>query len=310
MGRILFILIFSTIFATGCGSSNVAIQETQNNTQESDDSNTIIYENLERTVEVPQNPERIVAVNYFGDLAVLGLNIVGSDLTYTSTAWEDSGYLEDVVDVGQSVEAVAALEPDLIVTYYNEQLPQYETIAPTIYIPYGTYEPDELISELGKATGREQEANSWIEQFDESCEDLKNYVPDLTETYSILDVWGGEGYLYGEHFGRAGYIIYNKLGLKGPDIAEETYINIPDSYLPLTVEAMPEYIGDVLLLMYDFENPDSISEYTNNVVYKNLDAVLNNNVYEFNASDFQYADPISLDYQVEILRETFNEKVE
>jgi iron complex transport system substrate-binding protein len=252
-------------------------------------------------VDIPVNPRRIVADYYVGELLKLEANLVGADLTYQSSAWE----LGDLTDVGQSMEAVLALEPDLIITINEDKVAQYSGIAPTVLIPYGTYNPEELVLALGDITGTADIAEQWIAGFNARIEELAALVPDTTETYTIIDVWGGNAYLYGEHFGRGGYILYNKLGLKGTPAAEQDYIRKPDSYSTLTVEALPEYAGDVVLLMSNEDPRSASSFFTENVVWENLPAVRGDSVLYLNSEDFWFIDPFSLDLQVEILMGIF-----
>ena len=253
---------------------------------------------------------RIVADYYVGELLTLGVNLVGADLTFISSAWAD--YIEEVVNVGQSLEMVAALTPDLIVTMREELVAQYENIAPTILIPWGTYNPTELILVLGEKLDRVEEAQTWIANFEGQIERLAEVMPDTSYTFSIIDILGTDLVLYGEHFARAGYIIYNRLGFFGTPMAEADYIRQPDSWLVLSPEAMPNYIGDYLLMLNTEGTPESEAEltsfFTDTLIWEGLPAVQNENVFFLRSEDFWYADPISLDLQVEILMEIFNER--
>ncbi|MDC7240927.1 MAG: ABC transporter substrate-binding protein [Spirochaetales bacterium] len=254
---------------------------------------------------IPLKPERIVADYYVGELLKLEANLVGADLTYTSSAWEDK--LDGVTDIGQSLESVMALQPDLIITMNQGMMEQYKSIAPTVLIPYGLWNPEELIEELSVLTGTEETAEAWLSDFNSRVDELSRLIPDPGEEYTIIDVWGGNAYLYGEHYGRSGYILYNKLGLKGTPDGERDYIRKPDSYLNLSIEALPRYAGDVLLLMSTDNDASETSFFTETVVWENLPAVQNNRVLTVDSRDFQFSDPFSLDLQLEILTRLFRE---
>jgi len=291
-----FLIIFSLALILGCSAKDTERKDHEVRSIDIDG----------KSVSIPAQPKKVVADYYVGELLKLKAPLVGADLTYVSSAWEN--HLEGVTDVGQSLESIAALEPDLIVTINADKVEQYSAIAPTVLIPYGTYNPEEIVKVLGKITGTQDIASQWQSQFIKSVEDLAKVLPSLEESYTIIDIWGGNSYLYGEHFGRGGYILYNKLGLKGPQGAEEDYIRKPDSYLNVTVEALPRYVGDVLLVMSAQGVQEGAKDFMENVVWADLPAVKNNQVYHLKSEDFWFTDPFSLDLQVELLYALFNER--
>lgn len=295
MKRIIIATLLISLFLIGCEVSNAKDNEVK------------VYNSESGDIEIPSNPKAIVADYYVGELIKLDANLVGADLTYSSSLWGNT--LEGITDVGQSMEAVAALEPDLIITINESFVDQYKEIAPTVYIPYGKYNPEELMLELSKITNTKEVAKEWIEEFNASIEELQTLVkPD--ETWTILELNGEDGYFYGEHFGRSGYILYDKLGLSSTQRAEQDYVRKDDSYINATVEVLPDYIGDNLILVTFGEEQYSRHHFLNNDVWNSLEAVANNSVYYVNPDDFWYIDPFSLDVQVEILMEIFSGKNE
>lgn len=288
MKRIVSMLVVITLFITGCGSTN-----------ETDMTNTkqIDIEGIAYTI--PNDPQRIVADYYVGELLMLDANLVGADLTYTSNLWGD---FSDVTNVGQSMESIAALNPDLIITMNADLVDQYEVIAPTVLIPYGTYNPEELVLKLSEITSTQDKAQQWINDFNAAIDNLSQLI-DLDQTYSIIELTGDTAYYYGENYGRAGYIIYNKLGLKSTDVAEESYVRKPDSYLTATIESLPAYTGDNIILVVPSDVDVSSHMLIDNVVWEDLEAVKNDQVYIVDANDFWFSDPYSLDKQIEILTE-------
>lgn len=259
----------------------------------------------EDTQSVEVKSRRVVADYYVGEILMVGAELVGADLTYKSSAWADK--LEDVTDIGQSFEAIAGLNPDVIITINQDRVEKYESIAETILIPYGTYNPEELILHLGEILGQTDRAETWIKQFNKNIEELAGLIKDRNETYTIIDIWGGNAYLYGEHYGRGGYIIYNKLGLKGSETGEKDYIRKPDSYANVSIESLPAYVGDRALVMSTGDPKEEGTFFMDNVVWKGLEAVKSNKVTYLNSEDFWFIDPYSLDLQVELLKEVLSE---
>lgn len=291
MKKILILTIITTVFLVGC--SNIT---NENNTKEVKIGDT--------TVTVPNDPQKIVSDYYVGELIKLNANLVGADLTYTSSLW---GNINNIENVGQSMEKVASLEPDLIITINENLVDQYSEIATTVYLPYGTYNPEELMLKLSEITNTQQEANEWIKLFNSNIDELKDVV-DTSESWTILEINGEGAYYYGEHFGRSGYILYDKLGLNSTPKAENDYVRKADSYLNGSIESLSDYVGDNLLFVYPEEIDYTKHQFFNNDVYNSLEAVKNNNVYFVKADDFWFLDPFSLDMQVEILKGIFNEK--
>src|SRR5690625_4741686 len=93
---------------------------------------TVTYESEFGPVEVPANPERIVALSYAPNLHALDIEMTGAD------QWSKASPLfeEDLADVAQVTEAepesILAENPDLIIAGANmENLEELEKIAPT-----------------------------------------------------------------------------------------------------------------------------------------------------------------------------------
>jgi iron complex transport system substrate-binding protein len=266
-------------------------------------SDVVLFKVGEKEYAIPAKPQRIVADYYVGELLKLEANLVGADLTYTSSAWDAE--LDQVVDVGQSLEAALALRPDLIITMHDRMVERYRAIAPTVLIPYGRYDPEELIRELAIITGTTEKASAWLAEFNQGINALAELIPDRNETYTIIDVWGGNAYLYGEHYGRGGYIIYKKLGLRGTPAGEEDYIRKADSYLNVAIESLPRYVGDVLLFMSSEDSGSANKLFMDTVIWNDLAAVRKGKVIHLDSKDFSFSDPFSLDLQVEILTRHF-----
>jgi len=68
-----------------------------------------------------------------------------------------------------------------------------------------------------------------------------------------------------------------------------------DGYYALSTEVLPEYSGDYLILSKANDTDNSFQE-TN--TYKNIPAVKNNRVFEVNAKEFYFNDPLTLDFQL------------
>ncbi|MNE82742.1 Iron(3+)-hydroxamate-binding protein FhuD precursor [compost metagenome] len=73
-------------------------------------------------------------------------------------------------------------------------------------------------------------------------------------------------------------------------------------YYALSTEVLPEYAGDYVILS---KNPDTDNSFQQTDIYKNLPAVKNNHVFEANAKEFYFNDPLTLDYQLQFFIQKF-----
>ncbi len=278
-------------------------------TTEKEQESTVEYASLSGTINVPSEPKRIVTDYYCGDLLALETDVVGCDLTYKSPSWDVS----NVTDIGQSTEKIAGLNPDLIITFNAENYQVYQELAPTILIPYGSYNEEDLLKELAIITGTVDKSEELLAQFNDKTSKLKSDLEksfDLeTTTFSTIESWGEDVYAYGNTWSRFGYVMYDKLGLKPPAKAQEQLISDKPSgetYLLLTEELVRDYVGDVVLVGTKTGTIDN-NPILNSKSFKDTLASKSNNVYYVNSELFYNNDMLSLFDQIDIIQELINE---
>lgn len=285
MKKIILALVVFGFALSGCSSTT-------------NSSDTLTYSTEKGDISYSASP--VIYTDYYvGELLYLDANVVGADMTYPAESWSTVAQERGVENISGDMEAIAALTPDLIITIHEDYYDQYSAIAPTIYIPYGTYDPEELVVELGKIVGAEDKANQWVEEFNASIDSIKELINYPDAAISIVDNWGDATYMYGENYGRGGYILYNKLGLHGNDLAESEYIRLPESYLTVDAESIVNYVGDVMFIADSGESVKNIEALP---TYDTLEPVQNDKVVLLDNDIFLYNDPYSLDNQVEALK--------
>lgn len=293
MKKLLIAMLSLLAVLAGCGNSD---------NSDSSSGDTMTYEAANGTVEYKANP-RVYADYNVGEWLYLDADLVGADMTYPADSWADVAKERNVENISEDMEAIANLQPDLIYTIHEDFVDQYETIAPTIYIPFGTYNPEELVLEIGKILGKDDEAQEWQDSFNQGIEDLKKEIDNPDLTISIVDAWRGEPTMYGANYGRGGYILYNKLGLKGPEQAETDYIRKDDSYVRVDSESILNYIGDVLFIVDNGEG--SLEAVEDLPTYEDFKAVQEGNVVVIDDNVFSDSDPYSLNNQLTALQEIY-----
>lgn len=298
----------------GSGSANGSGNnkpKQENGSQQPEAPKTKIYKAENGDIEVPVNPERIVAVTFLGDLLALGVTPVGAG----SIALDNSVLLKEelsgVTSVGDvSVEAVMGLEPDLIIvpSYLpGETVEQLVKIAPTVAIPWfgftGT-DPLEQVRTIGDLIGKEAEAEAFIARYKEKAAEAKARIagaigPD--ETVGSYSIWAKNFWVLPK--GRdAGYNLLEMFGLTSPAKVNEEVIATGQGK-DISLEVLPEYAADhMFVTVYE---PDGGSERAKEVLegslWNSLDAVKNNHVYMLDMSEFWMNDGLNLEKQLDIL---------
>lgn len=299
------IMVFFLLTLTACGNDSA-----QKTPEEANRTVTIGSE----SVEVPEDPERIVTDFYAGELLTVGANVVGAgSIAFDNPFLEEE--LSEVEDIGEppNVEKILELDPDLILVMYDENLEQLEQIAPTVHIPYNTATNVEDMTEMfGAIVGAEEEAQAFLNDYhnhaEEAREEIEDYVP-ADATFGLYEITNdNELYVFGENFGRGGQVLYDALDLEAPDIIENEVMEEED-VLMLSQEVVPEYAADYMFLTsYDPENQhhakDQIEESS---VWQGLDAVQNGR-YRLNDFDTFYPyDPISVYHQIDLFVDIIRE---
>lgn len=316
-GLMILVLVIGII---GCSSqaeetienkaSAPAVTEEQ---PENSAAETQVISTVNGDVEIPLNPKRIVTQGYLADFLALGVKPVGApDYELESPYVLD--LVEGVADIGRidggSVEKILSLQPDLIVTVGGDEKlnEQYRKIAPTLIIPYGTYDNvHEEITAFGKIINKQKEAQDWLSQFEVKVKTAKESIQGLVKegtTFSNFSLFGKEWYINGDGVNRGGQAIYQQLGLKAPDIVQKELIDQDKDTVAISEETLADYAGDYIFL--DLSNGGSLDE--GSPVWSSLDAVKNNRVFKLDGERFWPYDPLAVEAQVQEIADMIKER--
>ncbi|KMK74934.1 iron-hydroxamate ABC transporter substrate-binding protein [Alkalihalobacillus pseudalcaliphilus] len=300
----LAIVFLFLLLVSACGQTNSS--ESQNEAPE-EKNETITYESENGPVEVPANPERVVVLGGFtGNVMALDANLAGVE------SWAKSNprfieQLEDVEEVSdESLEKIIELEPDLIIGYSTtKNIDKLKQIAPTVTYTYGAVDYLTQHIEIGKVLNKEKEATEWVNDFKERAkvagDDIRAHIGEEA-TVSVIENFDKQLYVFGDNWGRGTEILYQEMKLKMPEKVKE--MALADGYYALSVEVLDDYVGDYLVVSKSEETEGSFQETD---TYQNMDAVKNNRVFQADASEFYFNDPITLDYQLEFFINSFLE---
>ncbi|MBM7636207.1 ABC transporter substrate-binding protein [Streptococcus saliviloxodontae] len=253
--------------------------------------------------DIPKNPKKVVnfAYSYTGYLLQLGVNVssYSLDLEKDSPAFGDK--LKGAKKLASSdTEAIAAEEPDLIIAFStDENIDKLKEIAPVLEITYGSSNYLDMMTNLGKVFGKEDEANKWLSNWKEKVATAKETLSSISTstTFTVMDLYDKNIYLYGNNWGRGGELIYDALGYTAPSKVQSDVF--PTGYFGVSQEAIADYVGDYAVLNVNKSTKEAAASLTESDVWKNMAAVKAGHVLEVDYNLFYFSDPMSLDKQLD-----------
>lgn len=296
-------LLLLLVLLSACG--NEAAKDKGSDKKE--EKSTITYESEAGPVEVPADPKRVIVLSSFaGNVMALDTKLVGVDSwSKMNPRFEDKlKGVEEVTD--DNLEKIIELNPDLIIGLSNiKNVDKLKEIAPTVTFTYGKNDYLTQHLEIGKLLNKEKEAQAWIDDFKNRAQtagdDIKAKIGE-DATVSVIENFDKQLYVFGDNWARGTEILYQEMKLKMPE--KVTEMALQEGFYAISAEVLPEYAGDYMIFS---KNTDGDTSFQETETYKNIPAVKNNQVFEANAKEFYFNDPISLDYQLEFFKKSFLE---
>ncbi|MFD1388462.1 iron-hydroxamate ABC transporter substrate-binding protein [Oceanobacillus oncorhynchi subsp. oncorhynchi] len=297
------------LFLFGCllclviaGCSNQSNSK-QNGGKEEASNETVTYESETGPVEIPAEPQRIVALSNGPNVFALDGNLVGVDeWTKASPLFEED--MADIEIVSENdPEGILALEPDLIIAgSHMENLDELEKIAPTVIYTWGKLDYLEQQIEIGKLLNKEEEAQEWVDDFTKRAKAVGDKIKEKhgeDVTVSVFETDSKNFAVFGDNWARGTEILYQTMELEMPEKVQEDAL--ADGYYNLSQETLPEYAGDFIIL----SSMGGENEFTKSETWQSIPAVENNQVIEIDTQEASYSDPATLEYLLDIFEEGF-----
>jgi iron complex transport system substrate-binding protein len=296
--KLIPMLLVFVLIISACSNKSIADEAAKS--IEENKPTTITYQAENGPIEVPAEPQRVVVLDSFvaGHVMALDINIVGTDIWAKSNPRYEQ-YIKDAVEVSdQDLETIIELEPDLIIAASTtNNLEKLNEIAPTVAYTYGKVDYLTQYLEIGKLLNKETEAQAWIDDFkaraQKAGEDIKAKI-GADATISVIESFEKQIYVFGDNWGRGTEIIYQEMKLEMPEKVKE--MALKEGYYALSAEVLPEFAGDYVIFS---KSPEADHSFQETDTYKSIPAVKNGRVFEVNAKEFYFNDPITLDYQLE-----------
>ncbi|PLR82890.1 iron siderophore-binding protein [Bacillus canaveralius] len=250
------------------------------------------------TTTIEKTPKRVIILTNEGTEALLALGVkpVGAVQSWLGDPWYDHIKKDmdgvEVVGVEHEVnlEKIAALKPDLIIGNKLRQeavYSQLNAIAPTIFSETLRGDWKENFKLYAKALNQEEKGKKVLNDFDNHVKELKEKLGDkVNREVSVVRFMAGKSRIY--YTDSFSGVIFEQLGFKRA--AQQADLFTPDNKLGnLAIEVGKEVIPqmDADILFYFTYAPkgdqaalDTAKEWTNDPLWKNLNAVKSGNAYE------------------------------
>lgn len=253
--------------------------------------------------KVPKNPKKVVnfAYSYTGYLLELGVDVSSYSLDNERNSPAFGDKLKNAKKLtSEDTEAIAAQKPDLIIAFSTDKnIKQLKKIAPVLVIEYGKRDYLQMLTDLGKVFDKEDKAKTWLANWKKKTaqakQELKDYLPE-NATFTVMDFYDKDIYLYGKNWGRGGELIYDALGYSAPKKVQDDVFKT--GYFGVSQEVLGDYMGDYALLNVSKATKNSAASLKESDVWKNISTVQNKHVLEVDEELFYFSDPMSLDKQL------------
>lgn len=304
----MLLLLMMVVIISACGNnatkSNQSAGETNPSVSEEKSEDTVTYQSENGPVKVPAQPTRIVALSSAPNVLSLNGTVVGVD-QWTAGSPLFSDKLKDVAIVSaDDPEGVAAQNPDLIIVgAESKNIDQLQKIAPTVVYTWGKLNYLDQQVEIGKLLNKEAEAKQWVEDFSKKAAEVGNKIKAKygdKMTVSVIEISGKDVYVMGDHWARGTEILFQAMKLNMPEKAKEE--TMKQGYNTLSLEVLPQYIGDFVVVSRDVATDNEIMKST---IWSKIPAVQNKHVIEIDTKASSYSDPTTLEYLLNIFEKGF-----
>ncbi|WP_404456205.1 iron-hydroxamate ABC transporter substrate-binding protein [Oceanobacillus kapialis] len=297
-------ILFVTLLLAACGESDNAAEDNGDTSTEQEQNGTrTITDAVGNEVEVPANPQNVIA-SYLEDYLV-ALDITPVAQWSVRDGEDVQDYLQD--DLGQvptipsdlPYEAVASFEPDLLIMDSAEMVEgnkyeQYSKIAPTYVVGEAqNNEWREELKDVAKVFAKEEEAEQILTDYEEKATNAKEEISSAIGSESAAALWlfNDTFYIVNENLS-SGDVLYNDLGLTAPNVVQEISGDTVANWSEISLEKLAELDADHIFLIND--DKESGSKMLDDPIWQNIPAVQNGNIYEYPGdSAWLYTGPIA-----------------
>lgn len=302
--KILASLLALIVILAGCKENKEMNEnkETERSKEKGEEARTLT-DAMGHEVTIPVNPERVIASYLEDHLVALGIRPI-AQWTVNDGASVQS-YLQDdlrnipTIPHDLPYEVVTSFAPDLLIMESAEaveggKFEQYSKISPTYVLEteVNSNWRDKLLK-VGEVFDKREEAELVLVEYDERAEALQQKLKDAIGEESAAAIWlvNNNFFIVGEHVS-SGAVLYEDLGLTTPNVVQEISSTATSNWSAISLEKLAELDADHIFLINS--DKGNGTEMLKDPVWKEIPAVKNNNIYEFEAeSAWLYSGPIA-----------------
>ncbi|MER2169648.1 MAG: iron-siderophore ABC transporter substrate-binding protein [Psychrobacillus psychrodurans] len=318
------ISILSLFLLAACGQTKEDTATTGNENKE-DTSYTV--EHAMGTTTIEKTPEKVVILTNEGTEALLALEVtpVGAVQSWLGDPWYDH-IKEDMTDVEVvgvehevNLEKIAALKPDLIIGNKLRQEAVYEqlsAIAPTVFSDTLRGDWKDNFTLYSKALNLEEKGKEVLSQFDAHLDEVKQNLGDkVDQEISVVRFMASQSRIY--YTDSFSGVIFDQLGFKRASQQTELFTadnKLGNLAIEVGKEVIPKMDADVLFYFTyapqgDQAALDTATEWTNDPLWKNLNAVKSGNVHEVSDAVWNTAGGVlAANIMLDEIEDIFNKK--
>ncbi|MBM7608525.1 iron complex transport system substrate-binding protein [Lysinibacillus composti] len=278
------------IFLAACGGKEESTSTTENKETSNTESTSYTVEHAMGSTTIEKTPEKVVILTNEGTEALLALGVkpVGAVQSWTGDPWYDhiASEMEGVEVVGLesevNLEAIAALQPDLIIGNKMRQEDIYEqlsAIAPTVFAEDLRGDWKINFELYAKAVNKTEEGKEVLATYENRVADLKEQLGDqLTKKVSMVRFMAGDVRIYQKDSFSG--VILEELGFARPESQDVDEFAIKGA----TKEQIPLMDGDILFY-FTYETGDNEAtkleeEWLKDPIFNNLEVAKKGEVHK------------------------------
>ncbi|MEH7333194.1 iron-siderophore ABC transporter substrate-binding protein [Neobacillus drentensis] len=289
--------VLAIFLLAACGSSTEKTTGKKSEPKKAEEKPYTVEHAMGSTT-IKGTPKRVVILTNEGTEALLALGVkpVGAVQSWLGDPWYDhiKKDMDGVEVVGTesevNIEKIATLKPDLIIgnkLRLEKVYDQLSAIAPTVFSETLRGDWKENFKLYSKALNLEEKGNQVLSDYDKHVAEVKEKLGDkVNQQISVVRFMAGKSRIY--YTDSFSGVIFDQLGFKRA--AQQEALFTPENKLgKLAVEVgkevTPKMDADQLFYFTyapngDQKALDTAKEWTNDPLWKNLNAVKNGNVHE------------------------------
>jgi ABC-type Fe3+-hydroxamate transport system substrate-binding protein len=183
----------------------------------------------------------------------------------------------DLGDGQPNLEALLAVEPDLILGHSARDAEIYEQlarIAPTVLLDFDI-DPRDLVMDIGAVLGMQAQARARVAAYDACLEEASRVLDDALgdRSVAVLKVNVRELKVKGDAH-RSGLVLYRHLGL-----TPAPFVPLGDKDAKLSFEVVPELTSEILIVAIDRRGKDEALEILASPLWQQLPSVQSGEAY-------------------------------